>query len=219
MSKDLWGAVQHAPPGTKSVEKTIGFVVPRNPIDETHQEEEREDSQVVEDIPYHSYTRSYAHHGTANLEIAREQTEETAQPTQKHEVTKNRRLKLGLIKLPSRQPVCCLETGEVSERNMDKEDVLRIFRSFSEDLKVVIRSIIELDAHEFLRSDLTRALKNKMKAQEIQGHLEQLVRKGLLKKAPGLSSVGEKGGRPKTEQYQIQFDKDTIQPTDLDAEL
>nr|WP_321257945.1 hypothetical protein [uncultured Pseudodesulfovibrio sp.] len=219
MSKDLWGAVQQAPPGTKFVEKTIGFVVPRNLIDETHQEDERGDSQVVEVVPCHSYTPSYVHQGIASSEIACDQGEETRLHTQKHEVTKNRRLKLGLIKLPSRQPVCCLETGEVFERNMDKEDVLRLFRSFSEDLKVVIRSIIELDAHEFWRSDLTRALKNKMKAQEIKGHLEQLVRKDLLKKTHGPSSVGEKGGRPKTEQYQIQFDKDTIQLTDLDVEL
>jgi hypothetical protein len=139
-------------------------------------------------------------------------------PSAEYKIGKNKRLKLGRIKLPKKRAVHSLEAGEGDGEFLSQEHVLGVVRSFTADLMLVLRTILELDTHEFLRSDLTRALKNKRKAQEIKDVIEQLVRKGLLKKLPAQAIVGTKVGRPKTEQYQLLFDKEAIPLTALETE-
>lgn len=218
MPKHLWEAVQQAPPGTKSVEKTMGFIVPV-PLAGKEHKEVSQPAEQAKQIVHNSQDPIPMRYWPEAACYAPEYNQEAeAAPSADCKIDKNRRLKLGFIKLTKRKSIQCHEAGEGVDEFLSLEHVLRVINTFTADQKLVVRVILELDTHEFLRSDLTRALKNKRKAHEIKEVLEQLVRKGLLKKLSAQAIVGTKGGRPKTEQYQLLFDKNTIPPTALETE-
>lgn len=109
----------------------------------------------------------------------------------------NRRLKLGVIRLkfPS------------SQNHLPATLVLP---QISFDDERVLVEILNLEGDTFYRSDLTRALKNKMKAGMIKETVIRLVSAGALEEVTNEVKSGNKGGRPKAEQYKLLWDRKKI---------
>lgn len=210
MTSNLWEAAEQAALGTKYVEETVGFIVPK-PTIRSRQEEKEGYSQQSVPMYYSPSTDTYVPECNQGGEIT--------PAIDDWKIRKNKRLKLGVIKLPTLSTICCLEAGKEAGHVSSQTQILQIVKGGTADLKLVFSAVIELDGAIFCRSDLTRALKNKMKAQEIKDILQQLVRMGFLEELPNMSGIGKKGGRPRAEKYQLLFNKDTIQLADLDREL
>ncbi|SOB58955.1 protein of unknown function [Pseudodesulfovibrio profundus] len=195
-----------------------GDFTPR-PLARSYQEEKEVNNRVVEVVDSQQAVAMHYSPSSDSYVPECNQGGEITPAIDDWKIRKNKRLKLGVVKLPTITDAWCLDAGKECDGLLPQMQVLQRVKGLTADVKIVLSAIIELDGAEFCRSDLTRALKNKMKAQEIKYFLEQLVRKGLLKELPTTPDISKKGGRPKAEEYELLFDKDTIQLTDLDAEL
>lgn len=218
MSRNLWEAAEQAAPGTKHVEEVVGFIVPK-PLARSYQKEKEVKNRSVEvvdsqqSVPMHYSPSSDSYVPECN------QGGEITSAIDDWKIRKNKRLKLGVIKLPTIPKTLCLEAGKECDGLLSQMQILQRAKGLTADVKIVLSAILELDGAVFCRSDLTRSLKSKMKAQKIKYFLEQLVRKGFLKELPTTPYISKKGGRPKAEEYKLLFDKDSIQLTDLDREI
>lgn len=125
---------------------------------------------------------------------------------------KNKRLKLGCIHIPLVDvgPYLLSPPSSITLEKKHNNLVGRLPRKHIQRAIMVLKEIVQLETFPFSRADLTKNLRNKMRAKEIKDVLGTLVNSGVLEEITVIPKLNVKGGRPKTEQYKVLWEKSQI---------